>query len=716
MRRCAAVFLLLAAVSGSLSGGSVASLEFIGKPAGEILLVLAALADEPLQPDGTLGEPVSFYFPGGEASEALEQFLRINHLYRLEGEEQGKISRVRTAETSPGRWDVDARGVFPGPLLRSLSDQLKVSILHDPLPEEPLTLHLRNAALQEILETLLGTWEGWEISSMGTSFFLNNRRILPQQGGEYFDGRVFPEEGLLSAEIRRGSVAELLRRLFLQAGEEYILLGEGRGLVENFFMSRRSLAEMLELLCSSRGAEWYLTGGVYYIHEKEAAGSLRPLRQMKFLPLLRRQAADLAERIPPDILPSGGLVIDPERNGYLVLGTPLELETLESFLSLLDAPREDWEREFLYLPSFTGEEPASVLPDSLASVRLTTFPGEPGRVLAEFPAALRREVLEFFRSADRPRTGHPVRLKYLESRELLESLPPGFTEGEVVSTPDPGLIFLLGDSGRIEAFQRQLSLLDRPAPQIRYDLLVLQYQENRQLNCEFSFSNGVLGPGDRNAFLGYLGEVLSLNFDITSALGYEFAVRLNAEMGESRARVLADTTLNGLSGQRVRFQNTSTFRYRDTVKDPETGSQEVTGISREITSGLFLDIQGRISGEKMITMTVSATLSKQEEGSEGDSGTLPPTSEKIVQTSLRTLSGVPVVLGGLKRQDRTLSLRKIPLLGDLPLVGFLFQKRREILENSELVIYILPVLEVREDPDSEEVLERYHEKYRSWFQ
>ncbi|HPY77460.1 MAG TPA: hypothetical protein PLQ45_06415, partial [Anaerohalosphaeraceae bacterium] len=54
--------------------------------------------------------------------------------------------------------------------------------------------------------------------------------------------------------------------------------------------------------------------------------------------------------------------------------------------------------------------------------------------------------------------------------------------------------------------------------------------------------------------------------------------------------------------------------------------------------------------------------------------------------------GQTVVIGGLKKQDVSQQINKIPLLGDLPILGFLFKSEGETTINSELVIFITPSL------------------------
>jgi type II secretory pathway component GspD/PulD (secretin) len=60
-----------------------------------------------------------------------------------------------------------------------------------------------------------------------------------------------------------------------------------------------------------------------------------------------------------------------------------------------------------------------------------------------------------------------------------------------------------------------------------------------------------------------------------------------------------------------------------------------------------------------------------------------------------------VVIGGLKKQDKSQQVSKIPLLGDLPLLGALFKFQGESTINSELVVFITPHI-IKEQVLSEE--------------
>jgi general secretion pathway protein D len=89
-------------------------------------------------------------------------------------------------------------------------------------------------------------------------------------------------------------------------------------------------------------------------------------------------------------------------------------------------------------------------------------------------------------------------------------------------------------------------------------------------------------------------------------------------------------------------------------------------------------------------------VSKRGTDTSTTTGSLPPTSEHIVNTQVRTFSGEPVVIGGLIRQEKNSQVSRVPVLGHIPLLGLLFQTRKDSVENSELTIYIIPHLEYSE--------------------
>ena len=286
----------------------------------------------------------------------------------------------------------------------------------------------------------------------------------------------------------------------------------------------------------------------------------------------------------------------------------------------------------------------------------------------------------------------------MKADDLLAKLPPSVTEANVIKTSDPTLVFFRGSPDLLQRFKKDLEVIDVPRPLLRYELLVLQFDDGKTS----SFTpNMTIQAGDQGqAFSGALGQLLNFNFDVVGNFGVGFGMNLNAAITHNDARVVADTTLNGLSGEKVSFQNTvSTYYASNEIST--TGSATVVGSINQLSSGLILNLEGWISSDNMVTLKVDATLSRQEPSSSSSASTLPPnTTEKKLSTEVRMPSGQPLVIGGLKEDDKTVTLTKTPFLSDIPLLGLLFQGKTDQVQHTEFTIYIVPIL----DKPDEQVL------------
>lgn len=328
-----------------------------------------------------------------------------------------------------------------------------------------------------------------------------------------------------------------------------------------------------------------------------------------------------------------------------------------------------------------------------------------------------RKVKEYITKIDTAQNSYAVTLKYIKSEDLLRYLPPAVSREEIVISSNPNIIFFKGSEYKYKNFLKELEIIDRPESQIRYQLLVVQYERSENLNWAKSLSvNKREEEGKNNErprmyeFTGVMSNIFNINFDLVSKFGYQFIAKLNFELSENKAHVLADTTLNGLTGEDVSFRNTNTFRFVDRTID--SSGKPLYGAVREVTSGLLVNIKGEVSGAGMVTMAVNAQVSKQGSGSV-TSGILPPTSEKIVKTKVRSKSGTPIIIGGLLQVENNADEKKVPGLGDIPVLGYAFKDKHASDTVSEMVIYIVPYIHKEEKPKTmvTEDLKRLYEKY-----
>ncbi len=344
------------------------------------------------------------------------------------------------------------------------------------------------------------------------------------------------------------------------------------------------------------------------------------------------------------------------------------------------------------LSSIDASSVSSLLPKELQFSQPVVLK-ESNSFIMLIPPAMVESVSAYLELIDLESNGYAIELKYIKGEDLMENPPPSVKKEELIKTNNPNIIYFKGSEIRYENFLNDLRILDRPIPQIRYEILVMQVKDKDTAVFNLGLSDNKTSVGtsksdDGNAFLGTFGNLLSLNFDIVSQFGLTFATTMNVEISNEQSRIMADTTLNALSGEKTHFQNTETYRYPLTEIDPDSGEEQKTGVTKEITSGLTIDIEGWISGDGMITMDVSSQISSRGTGEKKET-----TTESIVNTFVRTETGTPVIIGGLMFNDFSKKSDKTPLLGDIPLLGNVFRSKDDYNSKTEMIITIVPYLE-----------------------
>ncbi len=130
-----------------------------------------------------------------------------------------------------------------------------------------------------------------------------------------------------------------------------------------------------------------------------------------------------------------------------------------------------------------------------------------------------------------------------------------------------------------------------------------------------------------------------------------------------------------------------------------------TGSPTELPIGLTLDVRVNIGNDKKTIMLglkpeivkfikwESYNYVNSDDDDDDDDDTmaqikLPRTNEQMIATSVEVQSGETVVLGGLLEQTKSNEVRKIPLLGDLPIIGFLFRRTIKSYEPKNLLIFV----------------------------
>ena len=104
---------------------------------------------------------------------------------------------------------------------------------------------------------------------------------------------------------------------------------------------------------------------------------------------------------------------------------------------------------------------------------------------------------------------------------------------------------------------------------------------------------------------------------------------------------------------------------------------------------LSLKIKPQISDSDTIKLTVEQNDENVKQGTEAAEGG-PTTTKRSIKTAIVTNNGQTVVLGGLIKDFNATQIRKVPLLGDIPILGYLFKTKSKVKKKSNLVVFLTP--------------------------
>ena len=690
-------------------------MDFRNQKISDIIYSVADVCGKSVIIDETVTGSATFRFEDRDFESALERFARHCSLYVEKNDGVYFVTKVQVRTIENGMLSVNAEDVQIAPFLNMLSRYTNRTVLSDSLPNTTVTIRVTEASLEDILNLAIVKLPGFCLERIADGFYItksagtSSRRsidifTMTESGGKF------------SCNIQKASFANVIEALFKKGCREYSLLSKPSATLENVSYTDREFNELLSLLLNQCSCDFSVRTDVYYIYEIQKKDVIKKFKETRIIRLKNMSLENLSSVMPNELNAQGFVKQDKSSNSIILTGSASEINPIEEFIKQIDVPLEDRNYKSFYFENANAKDAAALIPKELLLSDIIMLPSDNGFVTQVTNESCAK-LSEFIAVIDSRKQSRAVRLKYIKSDELIKSLPQTAGKENVTETSEPTLIFFSGTDSQYEKFLADLNEIDRPKQQIKYQLLVIQRQKTGGLNAGSSFSAENTDSGAGSSWSGMLSNIFSINFDIISKFGVQFAGSLNAELSEGKSRVLADTTLNGISGESLSFSNTNTTRYRDIIVD--TKGDLYTSTTREISSGLTLSINGWAGGDGMVTVKVDAQVSKQG-SSESSSGSnaadaMPPsTTEKKVSTNVRTKSGEPVVIGGLFQTEEEISEKRVPLLGKIPLLGWLFKKKVVSAVETEFVIYLVPSVEnmaERETLSEKENLLRLKRKY-----
>ncbi|MES2832735.1 MAG: pilus assembly protein N-terminal domain-containing protein [Pseudomonadota bacterium] len=176
------------------------------------------------------------------------------------------------------------------------------------------------------------------------------------------------------------------------------------------------------------------------------------------------------------------------------------------------------------------------------------------------------------------------------------------------------------------------------------------------------------------------GVPLPSSLNILGGLNLGLSAQLNLLEQEGRATILAEPQLSARNGAKASFLAGGEFPY---------SVASVSGVTVVFKPyGIKLDISPKVDRNGVIRATIQAEVSSIDASVSSPAG--PALLTRKTDTEFNVRSGETIILSGLLQRNTSTDIDKVPLLGDIPVLGALFRSKRFQNKETELVVFVTP--------------------------
>ena len=290
------------------------------------------------------------------------------------------------------------------------------------------------------------------------------------------------------------------------------------------------------------------------------------------------------------------------------------------------------------------------------------------------------------------------------ARQRPDEEPISNVIGKVRFIPDPRSksILVLAAPEFQESLQKTIKALDTPGKQVLVKAIVVEVNHGSMtsLGVQLATNPDAFGSLTENSVTA-LGQLTNL---ATRGSAFASSTQLGAEgtgtivggttavyglidflIKTTNAKILNQQTLWTEDNEEAMF-----FKGESVPFFAGSTSSANVGVTQNVDFkdiGMTLQVRPSITPEKRVDMEVRVDLSQLTTEIVNNQ---PVTSKVETTTNMIVRDGETIMLGGMLFQRDALVNRKLPLLGDLPLIGGLFQHNNVELSNSELIVFVTP--------------------------
>jgi len=282
-----------------------------------------------------------------------------------------------------------------------------------------------------------------------------------------------------------------------------------------------------------------------------------------------------------------------------------------------------------------------------------------------------------------------VRINNVKADEMNKSIQALLTARGKVTVVDRNNALIIFDTEKnIEQIKRTIRELDVETDQVSISCKIIEVSSGltNNLGIRWGYFDKLAGtdvsaqhlPVAAGAAAGDIvaGALEKLTYGILAQ--DKFAIALDYLFQNHKANVVAQPLIVTLDNKMAHISMGSQVPVKYLDKAFNT-------VIQMIDAGTELSVTPHINGEKRISLDLQPT--KRSYSMTGD---LPIINQQSAQTNVVVSDGETVVIAGLTSNDEENTEEGVPLLKDIPIIGYLFKRTSKTIEKQDLIIFVTP--------------------------
>ncbi len=314
-----------------------------------------------------------------------------------------------------------------------------------------------------------------------------------------------------------------------------------------------------------------------------------------------------------------------------------------------------------------------------------------------------------------------IMLKFLDAKSLKQAIDNmSSVYGAIAINEKNNSLIVCDTKEQLEKILSEIKKADKTPQQIMVEVVIVDVQlsDDTEMGVNWDIlSDKVYDIGYRQNFTTRLGSTIENTATIgnatafnTTGFGGDFSVIsgsirnvVSLLQQKKDVEILASPRVMVVSGKTASIEAVRELPYNEITDTSGGGSMSSTEFRKV---GVTLDVTATLTDDNLIFLNVNS----EQNVVVGESVTeVPIIDTRNARSEVLLQDGQVVIIGGLRRKELTKQVNQIPILGDIPLIGFIFKYTNTVVNNTELIVFLSPHIYEDEEPIPDDAMEKFRE-------